>query len=351
MNADNKTTVAEIKNDLLTNPKYQDFWKRFHSEIDKNHFIDTYSQDKEGFLNYGSFYYKRKLDWEKEVEEDANRFLGIILQKKLFDKQCLWRAEKIKIPEVKLCCDFMFWEANITNCPFLDPITDKEYKLLCTFINEKVTFTTLLIGHSWQDYPEPSFDLLSHTESVFETWYSEYDLYFNKPDYVNIFNDIRSEKEYRYETRPQMPDDLREAMFPTPGIGLYDHMNDAIADFMKQFEKRQLHEYREAYIRQNGTPELNDAMEDALDIIAISCQPLPISNNKDWREGIFEVAGTYWKKKLFETLDKAYKQYLKTGKLPPLKTDISFEKELMDMEHARVIKARIQMGEPGNLDF
>jgi hypothetical protein len=36
----------------------------------------------------------------------ASKYLEIIQQKKLFDIQCLWRAEKLELKEISICYQF-----------------------------------------------------------------------------------------------------------------------------------------------------------------------------------------------------------------------------------------------------
>ena len=60
-----------------------------------------------------------------------------ILQKKLFDMQCLWRAEKIIIPEINVSSDFRYWEANIFNCPFIEPVTENEIEIILKHLTKE----------------------------------------------------------------------------------------------------------------------------------------------------------------------------------------------------------------------
>ncbi len=56
------------------------------------------------------------IKWVSKVSDH----LQYIQQKKLFDAQCLWRAEQLDIPDIQICYDFMIWEKDILNCPFID---------------------------------------------------------------------------------------------------------------------------------------------------------------------------------------------------------------------------------------
>ena len=51
--------------------------------------------------------------------DEANEHLKPILQKKLFDLQCLWRAEQINLEGIEIAFDFSVVQQDIFNCSFI----------------------------------------------------------------------------------------------------------------------------------------------------------------------------------------------------------------------------------------
>ena len=68
----------------------------------------------------------------------ADAFIDMILQKKLFNLQCQWRARLIELPLVDTYRDFTFWEKHIRHCPFIPPITQDEIDLCARFLKEEI---------------------------------------------------------------------------------------------------------------------------------------------------------------------------------------------------------------------
>ena len=99
---------------------------------------------------------KEKVEWclDYKSSEDlvaAQTCLGNIQQKKLFDKQCQWRAETFTHPAIETTSDFNYWEKNILNCPFIDPITEEDVALYIEFLQEYLGEDLTFLGR-WQDY-------------------------------------------------------------------------------------------------------------------------------------------------------------------------------------------------------
>src|ERR1051325_4459109 len=102
----------EIKAELQQNEKLKAFLEGAYPDS-RAEFIDAYAAEKVNWLDWGpkfkEWLEKEDLQWV----EDATDRLKEIQQKKLFDAQCLWRAEKLEIPEIKVTYDFYTWEGDI----------------------------------------------------------------------------------------------------------------------------------------------------------------------------------------------------------------------------------------------
>ena len=111
-------TEEEIKAEMLANAAIQNYFNQFNATSVAS-FIDSYARDKKWWIYYGKRNLESKENHSIKWVAEAAEHLAIIQQKKLFDMQCLWRAEKIVIPQVKLCYEFKMWEKDILNCPFV----------------------------------------------------------------------------------------------------------------------------------------------------------------------------------------------------------------------------------------
>ena len=111
------------KKDLETNPRYKEFFSRFRADSIPA-FIDKIASDKAACEINGNAHKSLETGRILDPKERAEKGLWEIQQKKLFIKQCLWRAEKIELPDIKISYDFQYWEQNIKNCPFLEPVTE-----------------------------------------------------------------------------------------------------------------------------------------------------------------------------------------------------------------------------------
>ena len=99
----------EIEYDLRNETKYKEFFSGYHPD-DVEEFIKAYSGRKITWINWGKFYYEHNEDHQLRFYNQAQQCLWQIQQKKLFNLQCQWRAEKIKIPGIVTTIDFRYWE-------------------------------------------------------------------------------------------------------------------------------------------------------------------------------------------------------------------------------------------------
>jgi hypothetical protein len=151
----------EIKQDLLTNPRYAALFAPYHPEA---------------VARFAGEYARKKFDWQWQgpkaefdqtealthLSEAAYSRLWDIQRKKLFDLQCRWRAGEITHPGLGCTFDFGVFDAAIENCPVLDPITPDELALYCDFVRQAIDFDNDVLDcyrtgdgyepRDWQDY-------------------------------------------------------------------------------------------------------------------------------------------------------------------------------------------------------
>jgi hypothetical protein len=351
--------LEEYNQDLKNNPKYIEFYKNFgDNKIEVDSFIQSYSRTKANYMVYGKFYHDHAQKDRESFQEEANQYLYAIMQKKLFDLQCLWRAEKIQLPGIELSIQFRLYEDNITSCKFLDDITREEVQVLCKYVMENAHYKDSLDYLPWQEYPEnkndddPFYELESWSD-----WYDYYNKNLNKPDLLNLMPDIRGGKEKMYLDYER--DKLREAVPQTPPQPKepepkYKWANEAMEDFMKLFEKRAFFEYKKAYETESEY-DYHEHIEQLIKILVSSNQTEPIEANANWLKGLENAAETSWRKQMIAEIWNAYELYLTSKdlniELPTSEEPENHMEYMVDFHRKRILKARLALGEPEDLNF
>ena len=131
------------------------------------------------------------------AEEEA---LWEIQQKKLFNYQCLWRAERVVTEHVETEMDFNYWSRNIKNCAFIKPISDEEFNMYKDYYETKEVddFDETFKYIDWQDYHTYKEEAKGDEETIsYPEWYEYYDMR-EGTNALMLLPDIRGEKEGFY---------------------------------------------------------------------------------------------------------------------------------------------------------
>ena len=201
-------TLEQFTEELKTKQEYLDYFEKFDpNSIDA--FIDEYAPKKyQMFQNQES--YKSGTEYFKSRFINlADEYIDMILQKKLFNLQCEWRAGLIQLPLVRICKDFEYWSRHIRACPFIPIVTPEEIDLCISFLKEEYDeyADAIIIGNKWQYYELFKYgesqeeDNNEDAEEVSTTsmppLYQYFDLYQNTAGLINL-PDVRGEKEDMY---------------------------------------------------------------------------------------------------------------------------------------------------------
>lgn len=281
----------------------------------------------------------------------AHAHLEAILQKKLFDLQCLWRAEQITFEGVELIADFDIWEHDIFNCPYVE-ILPEDVDLYQEFLNNP-QFERGLGGHEWQDYRSFKED---EDEDYLPEWYSFHNLRTGNSN-LRLMPDIRGEKEEFYrnlyfddkrskEATPRAPYDDRPMLsFDT---------DREYAEFAAKFDDTETQRNMENWVAYNRhTGYDSDAYEVVMRMEEID-DFIPIESHYDYREALRRAYDNYCFGKIAEHLPMAYEQYLFTKSMNlgfSTDRDDRFYHDLRQTYFDQITKGRILNGEPGDLDF
>jgi hypothetical protein len=391
---DKQKLVKDTFDDLTNNPKYKEFFDLYHPGSIES-FIKAYSTYKGMWMTSGPMFMKLEEERAVQFRKEAEGYLWIINQKKMFNQQCLWRAGKIKLEGVESIYDFWRWEKDTKRCPFLEPITREEFELVKKadassnlndagpLFDENNLFAGMMFH--WQGYDEfKKYYNENGGANPFPDWYNYYDMHFGTGDLFHL-EDVKFEKEDRYclighdfqfpdqkvlEKHPdimvpkkavvQKPIPVEVSKVPVdnrPYLQTDDHQ---ILRFMNQFEEdKQIKEYGNLCVdaledKMGADIDTNDLVEFLLKVN----EPLPIKASWNWLEGLQELKNEYRGKKQLEVLDDVYSEYLlRISNDIPLDFDEQYEhmansaKGLGDAFKEKVLLGRKILGEPQDFNF
>ncbi len=320
----------EIKKELQQNQKFKDLLiNAYPNTVDE--FIDSYAKKKVEWLEYGP----RHKEWLERDDlkwvEDATRRLGEILQKKLFDAQCLWRAEKLDLPGVKLTWDFKIWEDNIFRCPFIEPVTQSDVDLYIQYLQSSNFQNEQWFLDRWQDYEEiKRAEQTGNSNRNFPDWYDFHNgrtglgVYLLLPDvrgdkeefYFDLF---RQEAQEKAKVLQKKMDEERAQQLANPDMPVTPEtdrkpfLNSSakgwITWFVNTFEDKQTQEMFKRYGGERPFDGNDDNMHDELDMLSKAGRPVAVQGWFDWKEAILKTAENYRKEKIIEAMPEAFEQY------------------------------------------
>ena len=350
------------RQEMEENSSIQQYFEQFNPDSVKS-FIDTYFVYKNIWVEHGDLYSRLMQEGEIHWASKASEYLEYILQKKLFDLQCLWRAEKIELKEVQLSIDFQLWEHNIFNCPFLEPISAEDIELMQQFLNQDNADTEMGWFDNWQDYEE--IKEAYNTDNAnrnFPEWYEFYNGRKGTGVYM-LLPDIRGEKEefymdlWRESKKEEWAEQRRlheqNSVEQKKYISYYE---EGLVDwFVSTFENKEVQHFYKAYKWSNKDNNDKEMMEEDLKLLFEADEYVPIEANMDWKEAIRIAAQKYRLRKIAEALPLAYEQYLMNIQLGigfPNENRLfeSFQNIKQDRINCILIGRKLN-GEPEDLNF
>jgi hypothetical protein len=355
----------EVKLELKTADRFRQYFSQFNqSSVDS--FIEFYAGDKGLWHQFGEFYLQQNEEEQTRWIDEAHVHLGYILQKKLFDAQCLWRAQKVKFDGVLHTYDFHLWENNIFNCSFLEPITEADLDLYQQFLSQPAKDFAINISwyFEWQNYHAiKSIYNDADADEVDGEMPEWYEFHMNRTGNSSLLllPDIIGEKERFYlklvqdSQKEELEKAIREAekkMDKRPSL-VY-HSKNNLEFFISTFEPKLTLTYYRAYNHYNRNRYEGETMERIIDVFLKEKEFIAIEAHHDWRTALQKAYSVYQRKKITEFLPMAYEQYLIN-----ISMNISFPTEEPRHENEeirqhyinRIIKGRILNGEPPDLNY
>lgn len=351
----------EFKQELRQNEKFMKFLQRGYPSYREN-FIDDYASEKVRWVEWGP----KHIEWMEQEDlqwlNDANRRLKEIQQKKLFDQQCLWRAEKTELPQIRVTRDFGYWEDNIMNCPFIEPVTKEEVELYSQYLQSENIQLEVGFLERWQDYVEIKQAYNSDNASRnFPDWYDFHNSRTGLSAYL-ILPDVRGEKERFYlslfrkekeverkKAQQTSPTSARERIETLPSLDRY--RKNYLTWFVKTFEDKKTQQHFERCGGENAYDHFDEFLDRDLELLGRADSIVPIKGWFDWREAIHKAAHQYRCEKIAEALPHVYEQYQMSVDL-----ELAFEEpepifKLDDWYHNAILRGRELNGEPKDFNF
>lgn len=388
---------------LHTNKKVQKYLQQFQPE-NLERTLESYAWQKARWLvqkDYDEYWNDWALLQDKNKAEEC---LGNIQQKKLFDKQCEWRAEIFTHPAIEVTADFKYWEYNVLNCPFIDPITTEDIELYIEFLNTYFGENLAFLGH-WQDYDTYCTDRITvvgqmhkHQEEddddeseddenmeedydededevedeneigkLMPPWYLFWEERRGAGNY-RMLTDIRKPKELVYsrlahEEEQEIARKKFEANPPDKRKSLSLWQKQDLIPFIEEYEDpSQKDEILKAYeVNQRiwWNKEEEDAMywvKEAWDDLRDCWEAFPIAPDiTDWKAALIQTAKNWQHHKLIRLIPIVYDEYLfrmETGIEQPYEHKQATDyRAFADRSKAAILRGRELKGEPKDLNF
>jgi hypothetical protein len=344
--------------ELQNSEAVQNYLSGFYADGDD--FLKDYVRTKSRWHRHADYYTGYTEKEQLELINTAFEHLKVILQKKLFDAQCLWRAEKVTYPEVQICEDFVVWEHDILNCPFIEPVNQQDIELYANYLHQNNVDEQIDNGESWQEYEE--IKEAYNTNNANRNFPEWYDFHNGRTGsgVLMLLPDIRGEKENFYldmhfeqqhEMTKEADEERKKNRDRRPWIRSYDE--DTLRYFVTTFEnKEEIALYNEyAYATRHRDEE--EVLYEITRELLKADEPVPIQAHHDWFEALQLALSAYRRKKIAEALPLALEQYQMN-----IQMGISFPKEkkddhrwLRDLWFNNLMNGRKINGDPEDLNF
>lgn len=354
-----KQLKIKWKKEIEENQSIQNYFKGYNPDgIDT--FVNMYLAEKYLAHNHADFYEKQIEKKRTQWIDLANEHLECILQKKLFDLQCLWRAEQIKIDEILICFDFEMWGRDIFNCPFLEPINNDDIKLYQNFLNSGQADRNSY--YEWQDYDSLREEYISGDgDSTIPEWYEYHNLRTGNSS-LFLLSNSRGEKEEFYtnlvnaKSREECEKKQLEnpiSFDKKPYLSYGD--NQVLELFSKTFENTEDNKKFKNYQEYNVRNTSGDSTDELIWAMADVDEYISIESHYDYKQALEMAYNKYFLGKIAEHLPIAHQQYVfnRNMSLTIKKKDDqdNFYLTLRNDYHQKILKGREMNGEPRDFDF
>ncbi len=360
----------QTEEELKSNPAIQHYFSSFNEQSVEG-FIRNYARKKALYIMQGPNIINNKENEDLKFKVLAEDALWTIQQKKLFNLQCQWRAEQIKLKGIEHTNQFLLLSANIQHCPYITPISRAEMDLYIKYL-QSAFVGDLFWLNSWQDYDAFKADHLHDQQASEEernmmatripSWYSFYD-YHMGTDVLMSLPDYRGEKEQQYRSiaRKRQAEEIKQQnlsrkLDDRPFINAFDSIT--LEEFIKEFENKSLLKYCKAVEGFNNRLDANIDVEDAINTLRNACEEISLAASEDWREAIIESARNYELKQISNMLPVVFQEYhfrrensinFSQSELDKKRAESAFQ--ICEVARKQILKGRLISGEAEDFNF
>lgn len=352
-----KELKIQWRTEIAENESVQTFFKNYNPSTIAS-FITTFINYKYMAYCYGDMYARKAETKRSRWINKAHEHLQYILLKKMFDLQCLWRADQIKLEGIEICFDFELWRQDVFNCPFLEPLEKVDIEHYQAYLLKSEEYHEFEI-HDSQNYDAIKKEYLGSNENsdALSDWYEYHNLVTGNSSLL-LLPDIRGEKELFYISYLSKKREQETPSLDAPSVkenlpNLF-WFNDKDADFfIKTFDDRESQirfesfrkgykaETREDFIFENLYNQMNEEEEN-----------IPIEAHGNFKEALKKAFVKFRNRKIAEHLPLAHEQYLFNKLMGfELERTENAEADIRDLYIKQILKGREANGEPRDLNF
>lgn len=298
----NKESILE---ELRNNPKVQKYVSEYDEES-VNSFLNHYAGIKEMLLQYNEMYRKSHSADVEFYRNAAEDFYWQIAQKKLFNQQCLWRAQRIDLP-IEVMYEFTYWERNIQSCPFIEPVTEEEINTMIDYLEQATYDSVDEYMDNWQDY-EYFRDEETHMGAgdEYPAWYTWYDEHIGPPD-VMMLPDIRGAAEDKY-TSVVFDARNKNSTYSTTEHKPYLSYSQ-MDDFIKKVEPYKISNYYQLYLEWTDKGESVEEIGREIELLLAETEEVWMPEGR-FPDAIFQAAYLLKVKKVKKLLPLIHQEHM-----------------------------------------
>lgn len=280
--------------------------------------------------SHPEFYERKAIERITQFRPDAEKAFWEIQQKKLFNAQCLWRADKVKLKGISVTLDFNYWEDRIENCPAIPPVTQAEVDLYVRYLRSPDCNAGQFRKYfNYQGYDQWKRDDQSETKNDgLPRWFEFYDTYMGTGSMLRL-PDVRFELEMYYfhyqnrfhkkvaETKKQQAqENPLSHPTPPPTIHQYPNVQNKNLHLMvaEAFEEPEILNLFREWVATSDDRYLAAEKEDmntVIDLILRNAdRPVPIKAHYNFREAVIRAAFNYKHERMAEHMQSVYEDYL-----------------------------------------
>ena len=338
-----RNRIEETKRRLNTDPEILKYFENFNNH-NKDYFIDQYAYQKEYLMTQGPSFVNNNFNHEYQFMRKGTEALRTIMLKKLLLKLCEWSAGLIELEGIETSDDFSFWQVNIFNCPFIEPVTAEELKIYKQYFNSgdyrsydsfylPGTYHVVKREYEKNDFShteEPQFSILYDTlMGTTDRWLLPNIRVAKEDFYKGIYHKERMRKYHQDIEDGTIPATVRDTR---PSLNTSD--NKFLEEFIKRFETPQLLDYF-----RNKLKYMNDSFYQG-DNGLIEIVP----DQNQIRQRTIEAFDTVLEDYLFRK-ENGLSFEVNEGNLKELMVDN------IPLYKNQIIEGRKLLGEPDNLDI